>query len=134
MLRSSLVEVLVGFGILGIGVTSVITLFPLLRVDAGAGRSRTTAPPPVPRWPTARLRDVHQHNVVEPEQDRLKTKTGTGNREDYFVNFSKPAGLTALSPADPLPRYPVYVDPMGYYAVWPDPESRRSQRNWDSPR
>lgn len=106
----SLVEVLVGFGILGIGITSVITLFPFSALTIGQALrdDRTTT---CAILADGELRDIHQRYVVEPVQT-----TGT-TAEPYYTAFNTPGGtLTPLTGAEPGPSYPVYVDPMGYYA------------------
>lgn len=122
---ASLVEVLVGFGILGIGVTSVITLFPFSALTLGQALrdDRTTT---CAGMAGGQLRDIHTRYVVEPEMDRTKFGTVDGSREPYLWALdgsSVPAsgsralaplaGLTVLSSAEPGPSYPVYIDPMG---------------------
>lgn len=105
---ASLVEVLVGFGILGIGITSVITLFPFSALTIGQALrdDRTTTCAIVA---DGQLRDVHQRYVVEPgdanaQEDYHRKMDGTGT------------SLTPLSPTDSAASYPVYVDPMGIAA------------------
>lgn len=106
---ASLVEVLVGFGILGIGITSVITLFPFSALTIGQALrdDRTTTCAVVA---DGELRDVHQHNVVEP---------GDAGTQEPYHRAMDGAGtnLPPLSPTDSAVSYPVYVDPMGSYAT-----------------
>lgn len=106
---ASLVEVLVGFGILGIGVTSVITLFPFSALTIGQALrdDRTTTCAVVA---DGQLRDVHQHYVVEP---------GDATTQEPYHRAMDGANTTLppLLPTDPAPSYPVYVDPMGFYAT-----------------
>jgi hypothetical protein len=117
---TSLVEVLVGFGILGIGVTSVITLFPFSALTFGQALrdDRTTTCAVIA---DGELRPVHQQ-VVESVQN----SPGHTTSEPYFNALDNPAGagggpnspkLPALSPTDSAPSYPVYIDPMGWYAT-----------------
>jgi hypothetical protein len=111
----SLVEVLVGFGILGIGITSVITLFPFSALTMGQALrdDRTTTCATIA---DGELRDIHQRYVIEP---------GDGSAQEvYHFAMDNPgttlpgqtAPLPGLSSGDSGPSYPVYVDPMGYYA------------------
>ncbi len=111
---TSLVEVLVGFGILGIGVTSVITLFPFSALTIGQALrdDRTTTCAIVA---DGEIRHIHQQ-VVE---------AAGASTEPYYVAMDNPA-LAGVAPPSGLPSwpqpgpsepsYPVYVDPMGFYA------------------
>jgi hypothetical protein len=121
---AALLEVLIGFGILGIAVTSIITLFPFSAITIGNAlkddRSTTCAV-----CADAFLHDYHQHYVVEPGT------AGTTITEPYFTSMdSGPAGATAVSATAgdmtnaasalvPTPGYPVYLDPMGVQAGQP---------------
>jgi hypothetical protein len=114
---ASLVEVLVGFGILGIGITSVITLFPFSALTIGQALrdDRTTTCAGVA---DGELRDVHQHNVVEPgDANAQEAYQGTMDSPGTFIQGANgPVQLPALAKSDPGPSYPVYVDPMGVAA------------------
>jgi hypothetical protein len=109
---TSLVEVLVTIGILGIGLTSVIALFPMAAITLGQAlrddRTATSA-----ATADGFIRDIHHRNVVEP----------TTPSEPYFnamdgkvISFNAAGGLTQLPSTDPGPSYPVFIDPMGVAA------------------
>lgn len=101
----SLMEVLVGFGILGIAVPAVITLYPFSALTLGqALRDDRTSTCAVTA--DGLLRDIHTRYVVE----------GNGS-EPYFYTMDGggTTGLPQLA-ADGNPSYPVLVDPMGFYA------------------
>jgi hypothetical protein len=116
---TSLVEVLVGFGILGIGVTSVITLFPFSALTLGQALrdDRTTT---CAIMADGQISSVHRTNVVE--------RGDNGAIEEYHwfmdnhqlgkptvpANSSLP---TILTGKESSPSYPVFVDPMGVAAV-----------------
>jgi hypothetical protein len=118
----SLMEVLVGFGILGIGVTSVITLFPFSALTLGqAMRDDRTVTCAV----TAdhQLREIHFRNVVDREQGGPKNSKGkqppAPASEPYFARMDdggNQPGLPALPASFTGPSYPVFVDPMGMFA------------------
>lgn len=109
---TSLVEVLVTIGILGIGLTSVIALFPMAAITLGQAlrddRTATSA-----ATADGFIRDIHHRYVVE---------AGTSTQEPYFWAMDGATvggtlalpGLTQLSTTDPGPSYPVFVDPMGF--------------------
>lgn len=110
---ASLVEVLVGFGILGIGVTSVITLFPFSALTLGQALrdDRTTT---CAIMADHLVRDTHTRNVVEPgDRNAL---------EQYHTRMDNPGTSIGGIPLPPLrpdangPSYPVFVDPMGVVA------------------
>jgi hypothetical protein len=113
----SLMEVLVGFGIMAIGVTSVITLFPFAALTLGqALRDDRTITCAVTA--DGFLREHHLRRVVEAEQN------GAISTEPYHVAFDNPGG--GLPPPLPnQPSYPVALDPMGYAA-----RSGRTDRDW----
>jgi hypothetical protein len=111
---TSLVEVLVTIGILGIGLTSVIALFPMAAITlSGALRDDRTAT--CAGTADGFIRDIHQRNVVEPPtlvppQPIL---------EPYFWAMDGNTGnaATALpAPGPNEPSYPVFIDPMGVAA------------------
>lgn len=97
-------EVLVGFGILGIGVASVISLYPFAALTAGKALAadRTTA---CALTADGQLRDVHKRLVVE---------VGEASTEPYYPRLDTGSGTGArLSPDDTGPSYPVFIDPIG---------------------
>jgi hypothetical protein len=112
---ATLLEVLIGLGIMGVAVTSIISLFPFaaltvakaLRDDRG-----TTAAV----YADGLIRDVHKRYVVEPGS--------AASAEPYHLAMDNPAGagsggvagLTALTGTETTPSYPTYVDPMGLAA------------------
>jgi hypothetical protein len=106
---TSLMEVLVGFGILGIGVASVISLYPFAALAAGNAliRDRTTTSALIA---DGQLRDIHKRGVVE---------MGEGSNEPYYGRLDAGTGATGL-PSVPRdsgePSYPVFIDPMGFAA------------------
>src|SRR5262249_48335565 len=102
--------------ILGIGLTSVIALFPMAAITLGQAlrddRTATSA-----GTADGFIRDVHQRYVVEPG--------ATGTQEPYFwamdgmpvPGTGTPLnGLTQILTTDTGPSYPVFIDPMGYFA------------------
>lgn len=112
---SSLMEVLVAFGILGIAVTSVITLFPFSALTIGQALrdDRTTTCALIA---DGQIRDIHRRYVVEQ---------GDQTTEPYYHVMDNPWYPQIpldTEPLQPLPRdstessYPVYVDPMGIFA------------------
>jgi hypothetical protein len=112
---SSLMEVLVAFGILGIAVTSVITLFPFSALTIGQALrdDRTTTCSLIA---DGQIRDIHRRYVVE---------LGDQTTEPYYHCMDNPFYPQLppdTEPLQPLPRdstepsYPVYVDPMGIFA------------------
>ncbi len=100
----SLMEVLVGFGILGIAVPAVITLYPFSALTLGqALRDDRTSTCAVTA--DGLLRDIHTRYVVE---------VGNGS-EPYFQALDTPLpGPNGPGPNEP--SCPVLVDPMGFYA------------------
>ena len=112
---TSLMEVLVGFGILGIAVTSVITLFPFSALTIGQALrdDRTTT---CAVMADGEFRDVHRRFVVDPGDDKTT--------EYYHRVMDNPAlpgaAGRATRPAGPAdstePSYAVFVDPMGIAA------------------
>lgn len=106
---TSLMEVLVGFGILGIGVASVISLYPFAALAAGNAliKDRTTTSA---LTADGQLREIHKRTVVE--------LGGAG--EPYFAALDSgtaTVGLPTTLPTVPTssaePSYPVFIDPMG---------------------
>lgn len=125
----SLMEVLVGFGIMAIGVTSVITLFPFAALTLGQALrdDRTTT---CAVTADGFLRDYHHRYVVERDQSNPPAT------EPYFVAFDNPYTIlpapvhpvfgASLTPPRPNePSYPVFLDPMGYVA-----RSGRADQMW----
>lgn len=107
---ATLLEVLIGFGILGVAVTSIITLFPYsaLTVADALKNDRTTT---AALSADATIRDLHKRYVVEPGEFRTQ--------EPYFFAMDNPPAGTTLAPVSALstePSFPVYVDPMGVVA------------------
>ncbi|QJW97478.1 type IV pilus modification PilV family protein [Frigoriglobus tundricola] len=124
---TSLIEVLVTIGILGIGLISVIALFPMAAITMGQAlkddRTATCA-----ATADGYIRNVHFRNVVEQTtptepyffamdgnqtdgQTPLSgTALGTGVPTPQLSN---PSANTPIYP-DSHPSYPVFVDPMGY--------------------
>lgn len=108
---TSLIEVLVTVGILGIGLTSVIAMFPMAAITMGqALKDDRTATAAVTG--DGLIRDMHWRNVVEPPAPL----------EPYFYAMDgvtmTGAPFPGLQPlaADGNPSYPVFVDPMGIVA------------------
>jgi len=93
----ALVEVLIGFGILGIAATSVITLFPFAALTVGRALQddRTTT---CAIMADGQMRDVYAHYVVQQ---------GATTTEPLF---------TSMGSGGSGPSTPVYVDPMGVAA------------------
>jgi hypothetical protein len=106
----SLMEVLVGFGILGVGVTCVVTLFPFSALTLGqAMKDDRTASCAITA--DGELRDNYRANVVEVLQ------AGGTPIEPYYTALNNPQtnpGLPAPNPTEP--SYPVFLDPMGVAA------------------
>jgi hypothetical protein len=115
----SLVEVLVGLGLLGIAATSVIALFPFSALTLGQAMrdDRTTT---LALVADGQIRDTHQHKVVELGD--------AGAIEPYHQAMDNPAlGLgpgavwapgvaRSVLPSSTEPSFPCFVDPMGYVA------------------
>ncbi len=103
---TSLMEVLVGFGILGIGVASVISLYPFAALTASKALTddRTTT---CALTADGQLRDLHKRNVVE---------VGEASNEPYYSRLDTGAGGARLQPDDTGPSYPVFIDPIGFAA------------------
>lgn len=101
---TSLMEVLVGFGILGIGVASVISLYPFAALTAGKALAddRTIA---CALTADGQLREIHKRLVVE---------VGEASTEPYYPRLDTGSGTGArLSVDDTGPSYPVFIDPIG---------------------
>lgn len=126
---TSLMEVLVGFGILGIGVASVISLFPFAALTVGKALldDRTTT---CALTADGQLRDIHKRNVVEVGQTAGEAAVAEGffpRLDGYSAlpNGATPGtpllgGFTPLSAASMQPSYPVFIDPMGLVAGQPN--------------
>ena len=112
----SLMEVLIGFGLMGIAIPALITFFPFGAITLGQAnkddRASTCAV-----TADGLLRDIHTRNVVELN----------GGGEPYFdaLDYTPPQNgqLPNGQPSPPLPppqpnepSCPVVIDPMGYYA------------------
>jgi hypothetical protein len=111
---ATLLEVLIGFGILGIAVTSLITLpiFASLTVSTALKDDRTTT---AATAGDSLISDEHRKYVVEPGPYRTL--------EPYYWAMDNPAAygasssLPALSSTTEIgPSYAVYADPMGVVA------------------
>ena len=103
---TSLIEVLVTVGILGIGLTSVIAMFPMAAITMGqALKDDRTATAAVTA--DGLIRDMHWRNVVEPPTPQ--------EQYYYTMDGGGTTGLPQLA-ADGNPSYPVFVDPMGKVA------------------
>lgn len=107
---TSLLEVLVGLGILAIGAISAFVLFPLSAINVSRAmiddRATTCA-----ITADGQLREIHRWSVTEPESQ------GGASTEPYHSRMDNPlTGPPALAPTDPAPSYPVVVDPMGIAA------------------
>src|SRR5438874_223867 len=105
---NSLLEVLVGLGIMAVGAISVFVLFPLSAINVSKAmiddRSTTCA-----ITADGEIRDVWRQYVVEPE-----TQAPGSSKEPFFLAMDNPGtGPAALSPNDPGASYPVLGDPMG---------------------
>ncbi len=102
---ATLVEVLVAIFIMGIGLLTLLTLFPLGALtmsqaiqDDWAGQAAANA------RALANARGYHHDPFVDGRTDGL----------DLFADPGH-----GLPPADPDgPSYPVFVDPFGYYLGW----------------
>jgi hypothetical protein len=141
----SLMEVLVGFGILAIGVTSVMTLFPFSALTIG-GALRDDRTTTCAQTADGYLRDYYARNVVEVELGTLTTPP-TASTELFWLKLDNPTYFPTAtppstvplpfpspfpSPPTPIPApnpnepsYPVALDPMGYVA-----RSGRLDQNW----
>lgn len=103
---TSLMEVLVGFGILGIGVASVISLYPFAALAAGNAliKDRTTTSALIA---DGQLREIHKRFVVEVGERSKES-------EQYCLALDSGAGGAQGVPADSSePSYPVFIDPIG---------------------
>ncbi len=126
---TSLIEVLVTIGILGVGLISVIALFPMAAITMGQAlrddRTATCA-----TTADGYIRDVHFRNVVEqttPTEPYFYAMDGnqtdgktplTGSALGTSLptqQLSNPTATTPILP-DQHPSYPVFVDPMGIAA------------------
>ena len=112
---ATLLEVLIGFGILGVAVTSVITLFPysaLTLADAMKSDRTTTAAVSA----DAVLRDEHKRYVVEmgeaKTQEQYHWLMDNPNSLLPAPGRTVPAGFYGSTE----PSFPVYLDPMGVVA------------------
>jgi hypothetical protein len=103
---TSLMEVLVGFGILGIGVASVISLYPFAALAAGNAliKDRTTTSA---LTADGQLREIHKRMVVE---------FGEGSNEAYYPALDRGAGGAPVPADSGEPSYPVFIDPIGFAA------------------
>jgi hypothetical protein len=120
----SLMEVLVGFGILAIGVTSVMTLFPFSALTIG-GALRDDRTSTCAQTADGYLRDYYARNVVEFEQ---ANGPSPGSQEPFWLRLEGGAGpnsTTLTPPGLTQPSYPVALDPMGYAA-----RSGRADQPW----
>ena len=132
---TSLIEVLVTIGILGIGLISVIAMFPMAAITMGqALRDDRTASSAVTA--DGYIRNVHHLNVVEPY---LTPQSSPSEPYYYAMDGNNPpnpfpsgpmSALTGTTPTSPSlslpsqqlgssdtnPSYPVFVDPMGIAA------------------
>jgi hypothetical protein len=99
-------EVLVGFGILGIGVASVISLYPFAALAAGNAliKDRTTTSALIA---DGQLRDLHKRFVVEQ---------GEATNEPYYGRLDLGVGGAPVPRDSGEPSYPVLIDPMGFAA------------------
>ncbi|MBM3978999.1 MAG: prepilin-type N-terminal cleavage/methylation domain-containing protein [Planctomycetes bacterium] len=118
---ATLLEVLIGFMILGIGALSVYTLFPFsaLIVSFAMRDDRTTT---CAITADGLLRDSHRRYVVEPGEGAtaepyhwLMDNPMNGAYSPAGAVTGNPA-LPALSTTDDGPSYPVFLDPMGMAA------------------
>lgn len=119
-LGTSLMEVLVGFGILGIGVASVISLYPFAALAAGNAliKDRTTTSALIA---DGQLRDIHKRFVVE---------VGEGTGEPYFGPLDRGTGTLTPVPRDSgEPSYPVFIDPIGFAAGQTGPVGTNTSAN-----
>jgi hypothetical protein len=119
---ATLLEVLIGFMILGIGALSVYSLFPFsaLTVSFAMRDDRTTTCAIIA---DGVLRDSHRRYVVEPGEGATaepyhwlmdNPMNGAYGYPAGAVTASPPlANLPVLLPTDDVPSYPVYLDPMG---------------------
>lgn len=110
---TSLLEVLVGLGILAIGAISAFVLFPFAAINVSRALvdDRTTT---CAVTADGQMRDIHRRYVVELE---TRGQVPYAN-EDYHRAMDDP-GPYGVAGVQPLPRnldapsYPVFVDPMG---------------------
>ena len=109
---TSLLEVLVGLGILAVGAISAFVLFPLSAINVSRAliddRSTTCAV-----TADGQLRDIHRQYVVAPETN------GVASNEQYHKAMDNGMSGAPLAPNDAGPSYPVAVDPMGFVARSP---------------
>lgn len=106
----SLLEVLVGMGIMAVGAIAVFVLFPFSAINVSRALidDRTTT---CAITADGQLRDIHR-KVVE----------GLTPNEPYFAAMDNPGnGLTGLNGTEEGPSYPVAIDPMGIAARGPAP-------------
>jgi hypothetical protein len=103
---TSLMEVLVGFGILGIGVASVISLYPFAALAAGNAliKDRTTTSA---LTADGQLREIHKRMVVE---------VGEASNEPYYPALDRGAGGAPVPADSGELSYPVFIDPIGLAA------------------
>ena len=111
---TSLLEVLVGLGIMAVGAISAFVLFPLSTINVGRALldDRTTT---CAVTADGQLRDIHRQTAA------LEMATANSG-ELYFRALDNPgavgvAGAPVLTALDAdRPSYPVIIDPMGYGA------------------
>jgi hypothetical protein len=114
---ATLVEVVIGFGILGVAATSLATLpiFSAITVSNAMKEDRTTT---AALAADSLVRDWHKKYVVEPGDSRAL--------EQYHYLMDNPQLPLPTNPAVPMPpvptnstmpSYPVYLDPMGVAAL-----------------
>jgi hypothetical protein len=111
-------ECLVGFGILGIGLTSVFTLFPFSALTLGQALrdDRTTT---CAIMADHSLRDWHYRHVVEPGDNGAFEPYHRAMDDPRSVGYptNYPPGTFLAVPRNSTePSYPVLVDPMGAVA------------------
>jgi hypothetical protein len=115
---TSLLEVLVGIGIMAIGAISAFVLFPFAAINVSRGLvdDRTTT---CAITADGQIREIHRNRVVAPES--IGGKAG----EQYQSKMDDPqTGNPAVGQPHPTPvpkdssqpSYPVLVDPMGVAA------------------
>jgi hypothetical protein len=99
---TSLLEVLVGMGILAVGAISAFVLFPLSAINVGRALidDRTTT---CAITADGQLRQVHQR-VVD---------MGEPSGEPYFQAMDNAGNGLIVTADDPGPSFPVAIDPMG---------------------
>jgi hypothetical protein len=125
---ATLLEVLIGFGILGVAAISIMTLFPFaaLTMSTATKDDRTTT---AAIAGDALVRDWHRRNVVEPTDSKsvepyhrlMDDPTGKSLATQppvpsYAASFGTGVARTPLPANSTESSYPVYLDPMGVVA------------------